>query len=196
MLMATEIDSSAATMSEESDESLMNRICAGERLAFTALLNKHLRAVSDFAYRMLLDRTEAEDVAQETFLRLWRYREKWRPEAKLRTWLFQVARNLCIDRFRRKKVYTNKFPDQIDPSDGPSVNLERKQSAKLVHDAVAQLPERQKTAISLVYYQELSNIEASKILCVSIDAFESLLSRGRRGLKKRLRDLNLHILEN
>jgi len=195
-LMATEMGQSAAPMSEESDEALMVRICAGERLAFTALLDRHLKAVAGFAYRMLMDTAEAEDVAQETFLRLWRYRQKWRPEARLRTWLFRVARNLCIDRFRRKEVVTDQVPEQIDPRGGPSADLQRSQSAGLVNNAVALLPERQRTAISLVYHQDLSNIEAAGILGVSVDALESLLSRGRRSLKKRLEALKPHLVED
>jgi RNA polymerase sigma-70 factor (ECF subfamily) len=194
-LMATESGQSSPPMSEESDEALMVRICADERLAFTALLDRHLKAVGRFAYRILMDTAEAEDVAQETFLKLWRYREKWRPEAKLRTWLFRVARNLCIDRFRRKEVVTEQVPEQVDPRGGPSADLQRSQSAGLVNNAVAQLPERQRAAISLVYHQYLSNIEAAGVLGVSVDALESLLSRGRRGLKKRLEDLKPHLLE-
>jgi RNA polymerase sigma-70 factor (ECF subfamily) len=195
-LMATEMEQSATPMSDESDEALMVHICAGERLAFTALLDRHLKAVAGFAYRMLIDTAEAEDVAQETFLRLWRDRQKWRPEAKLQTWLFRVARNLCIDRFRRKEVVTDKVPEQIDPRDGPSADLQRSQSAGLVNNAVAQLPERQRAAIALIYHQDLSNIEAAGILGISVDALESLLSRGRRHLKKRLEALKPHLLEN
>ena len=88
-LMATEVESCEPPVPEESDEALMSRLRAGDRMAFTVLLDRHLKAVTGFSYRMLMDPAEAEDVAQETFLRLWRYRDNWRPEAKLRTWLFR-----------------------------------------------------------------------------------------------------------
>ena len=194
-LMAVEVGSSEPTIQEGSDEALMRRIRAGDRPAFTVLLNRHLKAVTGFSYRMLMDAAEAEDVAQETFLRLWRYRDKWRPEAQLRTWLFRVARNLCIDRFRRRKVVTDQIPEQADPRGGPAADLERRQSSRLLNSAMKRLPERQRAAIALVYHQELSNIEAAGILGVSVDALESLLSRGRRGLKKRLSGLQLRQME-
>ncbi len=195
-LMATELGQPEPSISEDSDEALMSRLRAGERLAFTALLERHLKAVAGFSFRMLGDTAEAEDVAQETFLRLWRYRQKWRPEAKLRTWLFRVARNLCIDRFRRKEIVTDQIPEQIDPRGGQSADLQQTQTAALVNSAMARLPERQRAAVALVYHQDLTNIEAAGILGVSVDALESLLSRGRRGLKKRLDGLKLYLLED
>ncbi len=194
-LMAMEVESSEPTIQEDSDEALMGRIRAGDRPAFTLLLDRHLKAVAGFSYRMLMDAAEAEDVAQETFLRLWRYRDKWRPEAQLRAWLYRVARNLCIDRFRRREVVTDQIPEQEDPRGGPAADLQRSQMSRLLNNAMKLLPERQRAAITLVYHQELSNIEAAGILGVSVDALESLLSRGRRGLKNRLDGLQSHLLE-
>ena len=184
--MAAEPESSEPPVPLESDESLMARLRAGERPPFDRLLDRHLAAVTGFSYRMLGDAAEAEDVAQETFLRLWRHRQTWRPRAQLRTWLFRVARNLCIDRFRRREVVTDRIPEIEDPRGGPAAQLQRRQIAALVTAAWTSLPERQRAAVSLVYHQELSNIDAAAVLDVSVDALESLLSRGRRGLKKRL----------
>jgi RNA polymerase sigma-70 factor (ECF subfamily) len=193
--VAIEVESPEPTIQEDSDEALMGRICSGDRPAFTLLLDRHLKAVTGFSYRMLGDAAEAEDVAQETFLRLWRYREKWRPEAQLRTWLYQVARNLCIDRFRRREVVTDQIPEQEDPRGGPAEDLQRSQVSQILNNAMKFLPERQRAAITMVYHQELSNIEAAETLGVSVDALESLLSRGRRGLKNRMNVLQSHLLE-
>ena len=183
-----------AAAEPESDEALMLRLQGGDETAFNELLDRHLKPVAGFAYRMLGDAAEAYDVAQETFLRLWRFRAAWQPRAQLRAWLLRVARNLCVDRFRRREVVTDRMPEEIDLRIGPSGELQRKEAATLVGDALAGLPERQRAAIALVYYEGHSNTEAAKVLGVSVDALESLLARARRGMRRHLGSLRPYLV--
>ena len=156
------------------DGPLIARLQAGDERAFAELLNRHLRPVAGFAYRMLGDSSEAEDIAQETFLRLWRHRYSWKPQAKLRTWLYRVARNLCIDRHRRREIVTGRIPEREDPGPGPTGYRQRSEVARIVSAALGSLPERQQAAVMLVYHEGLSNIDAASALGVTIDALESL----------------------
>ena len=140
-----------------------------------------------FAFRMIGDATEAEDVAQDTFLRLWRHAERWEPRAKLTTWLHRVAYNLSVDRLRaRRDVLVERLPERADSRSAPTEQMATLETSKAVNDALASLAERQRTAIALVYYQGLSNREAADVMGVQVDALESLLSRGRRALRSKL----------
>jgi RNA polymerase sigma-70 factor (ECF subfamily) len=136
---------------------------------------------------MIGDATEAEDVAQDTFLRLWRHADRWEPKAKLTTWLHRVAYNLSVDRLRaRRNMLVAQLPERADAHAEASMQMERIQTSNAVNDALASLAERQRTAIALVYYQGMSNRDAADVMGVQVDALESLLSRGRRALRSRL----------
>jgi len=128
-------------------------------------------------------------VAQEVFLRLWTHAPSWRSgEARLSTWLHRVTLNLCLDRRRRRRE--ENLPDDVDPVDprpGMVDELQRQDTAAHVAAAMAALPDAQRTAIVLCHYQDLRNIEAAEVMGVSVEALESLLARGRRGLRERLR---------
>jgi len=143
------------------------------------------------AERMLGDPAEAEDVAQETFFRLWRHAPRWRPgAARLDTWLHRVALNLCYDRLRRRRERpVAEPPDTADPGPAPDRGLLASDVGVRVRRALQDLPPRQREAIALCHYQELGNIEAAELMGVSVEALESLLSRGRRALKAALADL-------
>ncbi len=170
--------------SPEAEALLMRRVGAGDAAACRLLVDRHLERIVGFAYRLLGDRSDAEDVAQDTFLRLWRHAHRWRPRARLTTWLFRVAYNLCIDRLRaRRETPSDPLPN---PPANPAAHLQRSQVARIVGSALGTLPERQRTALALVYHQGLSNIDAAEVMDVSVEAVESLLARGRRGLRKRL----------
>lgn len=183
------------TGARAADAELMRRVAAGDAGASRVLVDRELGPLVALAYRILGNRAESEDVAQESFLRLWRMARRWQPRAKVRTWLTRVAYNLSIDRLRVRKP-----TDPIDeaalaaPGGGPSSALQRDQVAHIVEAAIARLPERQRAAIALVHYQELSNIEAAETLGVSIDALESLLARGRRSLRGALADQRTDLL--
>jgi len=173
----------------EADAALVARVEEGDPHALRALVDAHLGRVHGYAWRMLGDSGEAEDVAQECFVRLWRQAATWRAEARLATWLHRVAHNLCIDRLRRRRsVAPEAIGDPPDPGPGPAAEHHRAQVAREVAVALGRLPDRQRAAIALVHYQEMGNVEAADIMGISVEALESLLSRGRRALRAALQD--------
>ena len=173
------------------DDELVRRAGEGDSAAVQALVARKLRRVLALAERMLGDASEAEDVAQETFFKVWRNAPRWRPgAAKFDTWLHRVTLNLCYDRLRRRREKpTADLPDTPDPGPGPDRGLMAAAVGERVRVAMQGLPPRQREAIVLCHYQELGNIEAAGLMGVSVEALESLLSRGRRALKAALADL-------
>jgi RNA polymerase sigma factor (sigma-70 family) len=140
---------------------------------------------------MLGDAAEAEDVAQEAMLKAWRQAPKWAPgKARFDTWLHRVALNLCYDRLRRRReIPTDTPPDRPDEGPAPDRGLLAAETGVRVDAALKRLPDRQREAIVLCHYQELSNIEAAALMEISVEALESLLSRGRRALRQALSDM-------
>jgi RNA polymerase sigma-70 factor (ECF subfamily) len=175
----------------EADEELVLRAGRGDATAVRALVGRKLGRVLSLAHRMLGDAAEAEDVAQETFLRVWKHAASWRPGgAKFDTWLHRVALNLCYDRLRRRRERTvESLPEQADPGPAPDRGLQAIDVGRRVGAALQALPPRQREAIVLAHYQELGNIEAAALMAISVEALESLLSRGRRALRAALADL-------
>ena len=173
------------------DEDLIRRVARGEPAAVQALVARKLPRLLALGRRMLGDQAEAEDVAQEAFLRAWKQAPRWIPgAAKFDTWLHRVTLNLCYDRLRRKREVTMaEPPDRPDPGPAPDRGLETAELGAQVDRALQALPERQREAIVLCHYQELSNIEAAELMGVSVEALESLLSRGRRALRTALAEL-------
>ncbi len=173
---------------EDSDESLMLRTGTGDREAFRRLLERHLGRMVAFAARVLGDRADAEDVAQETFLRLWRHAPRWQPTARLNTWLHRVALNLCLDSLGRAGgVALDDIAEPRDPRPSPPASMQARDIARHVNAALAELPTQQRVAITLCHYQGLRNAEAADMMNVTVEALESLLARGRRTLRARLR---------
>ena len=173
------------------DDELVRRAGLGDAAAVQALVARKLRRVLALAERMLGDASEAEDVAQETFVRVWRNAARWRPgAAKFDTWLHRVTLNLCYDRLRRRREKPMaQPPETADPGPAPDRGLLAADVGARVRLALQALPPRQREAIVLCHYQELGNIEAAAIMGVSVEALESLLPRGRRALKSALADI-------
>lgn len=140
------------------------------------------------ARRMLGNRADAEDVAQEVFLRVWTHAARWEPgRAQFGTWLHRVATNLCLDRLRRHGTENiDSVPEPQSDAPNPHEELERQDLARRVDLALQSLPPRQRAAVTLTHYQGLSNIEAAAILDVTVEAVESLLGRARRQLRTAL----------
>ena len=169
-----------------SDRELLIASGNGDRRAFALLMERHTPFALALGIRMLGNADDAEEVAQEAFLRVWRKAPDWDGEgnAQFTTWLYRVVVNLCTDRKRRRQ--TLPMDDVEEPPDpGPSGldQLAAGQAQKVVAEALADLPERQRAAISLCHLGEVSNSEAARVLGVTVSALESLLVRGRRGLR-------------
>jgi len=167
------------------DEDLVRRVGKGDPAAVQAMVARKLPRMLALAQRMLGDPVEAEDVAQEALVRAWRQAPRWvSGRAKFDTWLHRVALNLCYDRLRRRReVPTDAMPERRDEGPAPDRGLIAADVGAAVNGALARLPDRQREAIVLCHYQDLSNIEAAELMKVSIEALESLLSRGRRALR-------------
>ena len=182
---------------EDPDGEFVARVANGDRTAARAIMARHLPKILNLARRMLGDQTESEDVAQEVFVRLWTHAARWQPgKAKFETWLHRVAINLCYDRLRRRPTAAlDDVPEMADGAPNPAANLYRTQLAAAVNEALQRLPERQREAIVLCHYQGLTNIDAASIMNVSVEAMESLLSRGRRALKTSLKSFGEDMFE-
>jgi RNA polymerase sigma-70 factor (ECF subfamily) len=175
-------------MVDDPDTDLVLRAGLGDRAAAQALMARHLPKMLGLARRMLTDQGQAEDAVQDAFLRLWAHAARWQPgRAKFETWLYRVTLNQCYDRLRKRTTARlDEAFDVADPSPGQDAVMQNAYVAGEIETALAQLPERQRAAIVLCHYQECGNIEAAEILGISVEALESLLSRGRRTLRIRL----------
>lgn len=174
------------------DVELLARIGNNEPAAVNEMVTRKLPRLLALAGRILGDADEAKDVAQESFLRIWRQAASWRSgEARFDTWLHRVALNLCHDRLRRRKerpLDDEQALELADNAPSPEEQLETADRSARMAAALAALPERQREAIVLQYYQELSNIDAAALMNISVEALESLLSRARRQLRSQLAD--------
>jgi RNA polymerase sigma factor (sigma-70 family) len=177
-----------ALSERDPDADLLARIGRQDPAAVRSLVARKLPRLLALATRMLGDRMEAEDVAQEVFVRIWKQASRWKErEARFDTWVHRVALNLCYDRLRgRREDPHAESPDEVDPAALPEAALETRARDQRVREALAALPARQREALVLNYYQEMSNIDAAALMGISVDALESLLARARRNLRAQL----------
>ena len=183
------------------DAALMKRVTQGDQRAFEDLVEKYKQPVFNFIYRTIPDSAEAEDLAQTVFVQVYKSAARYRVEAKFSTWLFTIARNLCLNELRRRSRHP---ADSLDAVSGPEEDGAARQFEdvrivappdRLVQDelvakvaeALKDLPENQRTAILLYQEQEKSYDEISEILGTSLSATKSLIHRARETLKQRLK---------
>jgi RNA polymerase sigma-70 factor (ECF subfamily) len=167
------------------DSALLIAYANGDQPAAAALSARLLPRVLGQATRMLQNRAEAEDVAQEAMIRLWKIAPDWRQgEAQVSTWLYRVTANLCTDRLRRRRgdIALDQVPDPADPTPAATETLQQKSRMAALSDALSQLPARQAQAVALRHLEGLSNPEIGKIMDISVTSVESLTARGKRAL--------------
>jgi RNA polymerase sigma-70 factor (ECF subfamily) len=172
------------------DEALLVLFANGDGAAARVLTLRLTPRVMAHAYRLLGNRAEAEDVAQEAMLRLWKQARDWRQgEAKVTTWLYRVVANLCIDRQRRARggsVALDAIPEPADGRASADETLQQRARAEALQAALNDLPERQRQAVVLRHIEGLANPEIAEIMEITIEAVESLTSRGKRALSAAL----------
>jgi RNA polymerase sigma factor (sigma-70 family) len=172
----------------DDDAGLMRRVAGGDGRALEAIAERYTPMLYGIAWRMLGDGAEAEDVVQETITRAWVKASGWTPVGGgLGGWLRRIATNLCLDRKRRGAFVSGEaVPERADdaPSADAVIDADRRQAA--VAAAMQSLPDRQRAAIVLTYYEGLSNAEAASTLGLGVKALESLLVRARQGLSRSL----------
>jgi RNA polymerase sigma-70 factor (ECF subfamily) len=184
---------------EESDEALMMRIAGGEDRAFSVLLRRHLPRTVGLAQRYVGDRALAEDIAQEAFSRVWTHAGRWlapeemeegRRPAKFTSWFYRVVVNLCHDQHRKKRF--SNIEDIAEPADEAKTGEELaddRDVEKAVTAGLDALPENQRMAMALCFFEGFSNAEAATAMGVSVKAVESYLVRARRALRESLAPL-------
>lgn len=176
-----------AGLDQATDADLLARASSREAAAFATLVDRHFPVVHRVVWRMMNGHVDAEDVAQEAFLKLWRDPTQVREGGALRGWLMRVATNMVTDRFRTKPMQSvDENFEVVDARATAEEQLDRSRAVAEIDAAVAALPERQKLALTLVHFEHMTNIAAAAIMEVSVDALESLLARARRSLKDHL----------
>lgn len=167
---------------------LLRLYAAGDNRAAHQLAQSLLPPVLRYAQRMLGDAAEAEDVAQEAMMRLWRVAPEWRTgEAKVSTWVYRVTANLCVDRLRRKgAIGLHETHEPVDPSRSALDHVQDQSRVDALQAALLDLPARQRQAVVLRHIEGLSNPEIGEIMDISARAVESLTARGKQALAERL----------
>lgn len=177
-------------MNDTPDEALLVLYANGDPDAAKALMMRLTPRVLGYAARLLSDRAEAEDVAQEAMLRLWKVAPDWRQgEAKVSTWLYRVVTNLCTDRLRKKRSVA--LDEVAEPEDGRASvaqGMIENERAAALKAALATLPERQRQAVILRHIEGVANPEIAQMMDISVEAVESLTARGKRALTAALAD--------
>jgi len=182
-------------------EELMARIGRGEEDAFEILVNRHQASILNLVYRFIGDRTQAKDLAQEVFIKVWQSAQEYEPKAKFTTWIYRITANLCFNELksaRRKKWFSLNWSDEhgehaleeILADSAPSAEdvLLEKERSRRISDALQSLPQNQRMAMILKRYDNLSYQEIAQIIGCSVSAVESLLVRAKRTLQEKIKN--------
>ena len=179
----------------------MIRVKQGDASAFEELVEKYKQPVMNFVYKTLPDATEAEDLAQHVFLQVYRSAHRYEATARFKTWLFTIARNLCLNELRRRRRHPADSLDETyadsddqpvrhavdDKTFTPPDSLIHAELEDKIDSALSELPEKQRTAILLCRGDELSYEDIARVLECSVSATKSLIHRGRETLKQKLK---------
>lgn len=177
-------------MALSEDSRLAKKAQKGDRSAFEALLVKYERPIFSFVWHFFQDRSTCEDVTQDTFMRAWRFIASFRTEDKFSTWLFSIAKNLCMDELRRRRKAGIVDLGEVDmddivnekEGDDPFREAVRVQEGEILRSILVRLPEKQRTCLILFYFNELSYEDISKVMKISLANTKILLFRGKRAM--------------
>lgn len=183
-----------------SEAEIIQKLQQGNEQAFRQMVEKYQKLVVNTCFGMVHNTQDAEDIAQEVFIEVFRSVHKFRADAKISTWLYRIAvnRSLNFIRDNKKNKWFQSFEDSVKSknalhenlanaaSDQPEMVMENNQRATLLHEAIDRLPENQKVAFSLSKYEDLSYLEISEVMDLSVSSVESLLHRAKKNLQKKL----------
>ena len=168
---------------------MLSRILERDHSAFSTLVKRHTARYYGLAYRTLFNKTEAEEVVQEAFLKVWQRPERWDrgKGTRFSTWFYRVVANICIDRNRKKRPVLVEDIDSAPALEGSlSDALYRREQKRLVDKLILDLPEKQRMALNLCFYEGLSNREAALIMGLNLKALQSLIIRAKSTLKEKV----------
>ncbi len=180
-----------------SDEELMAATAQGDEHAFELLVKRHQGRMLNLIYRFVGNRTQAGDLAQEVFIRVWQGAPRYRPQAKFSAWVYRITANLCLNELKssgRKKLFFSESLGEEGPTPNEESNVSpsaedlllAKERSRQISDALQSLPENQRMALILKRYDNLSYQEIAKIMECSVSAVESLLVRAKRKIQEKL----------
>ena len=179
----------AAEIVFDEDSELLDKLATGDEAAFRMLVERHIDRAYAIALRIVGNAADAEDVVQDTMLKIWSHRGRWQHgRAKFSTWLYRVISNRCID-LRRKPRTENveTVPEVADGQPDAADIIERNELNSMLEIAMQRLPEQQRIAVIFSYHESMSNGEIAQVMDTTVAAVESLLKRGRQQLRQLLR---------
>lgn len=186
---------------EDTNTNLLQRFQNGDESAFREIVEQHKLSVLNLCYRFVGNKEDAEDIAQDVFIRILKAAPRYKPEASLSTWIYRITVNVCLNFQRRKKILNffslnheyesgqtagDRLPELIS-EDQPDSDLEKQELQQLVQDAIQSLPENQQTVILLHRFEGLSYQEIADVLDTTVSAVESRLHRAKLNLQKKLK---------
>lgn len=168
-----------------SDEDIMRLIKDHNHDAFSVLVNRHTERFYALSYRTLFNKSEAEDIVQESFVKVWRQPELWQPnrKASFSTWFYRIIVNACLDHNKKKSNLSLSVEFDESQVDCQVSEIDHHNSLSDIESGLLSLPERQRTAINLCFYEGLSNQEAADVMGIGLKALQSLIMRGKKALK-------------
>jgi RNA polymerase sigma-70 factor (ECF subfamily) len=188
-VVAAVLEAPIDTSSLIDDQTLVAQTLAGRPEAFGTLVERYDRAVYHLAYRTLRDRDEARDAAQEAFFKAYRSLHTFKPAAKFSTWLFAITYHGCCDRLSRRKRYSNEeLPERADPAAGPEGEAIASDEARRLRAAIAALPEKYRTVITLYHLQGRQYDEIAQVLGVPMGTVKTHLFRAKEQLRRMLNE--------
>lgn len=178
-----------ASLTADSDDALLERIGANDQEAFRILVERHIDRAYGLALRILNNRADAEDIVQDTLLKIWLHRGRWETgRAKFSTWLYRVVTNRCIDYRRQpRNEDLEQVPEVMDEKPLAIVELQKHEVSSMLDEAMARLPDQQRVALILSYHESMNNAEVADVMQTTVAAVELLLKRGRQRLRELLR---------